>query len=43
MFHTYFKTLTPYNLSNFSTLSNALSSFSKRNFSLSTFFQKFKS
>lgn len=43
MFHTYFKTLTPYNLSNFSTLSKALSSFSKSNFSLSTFFQKFKS
>ena len=43
IFHTYFKTLTPYNLSSFSTLSKALSSFCKSNFSLSTFFQKFKS
>ena len=35
MFHTYFKTLTPYNLSSFSTLSKALSSFCKSNYSLS--------
>lgn len=37
MFHRYFKTLIPYNLSSFSILSKALSSFCKSNFSLSTF------